>query len=124
MANVSESQAQKRFAILQQTLVARARPGTFFYLMLGAFYVPLVIDRPVDLAVTLVTTTLLFAIGCARIAFYRATPRMAISPDRWRFYFSLGAGAMICCWDTFAAFQIWHRELDAACVILVAASLA
>jgi signal transduction histidine kinase len=116
--------SRRRFAIAQEALIRRARPGTFFYCALALGYALIVLDRPLDLTVALTASGVLFVLGLVRLAFYRASARFASHPERWRWTHALLAGAMLLVWDCLTAFELWHGAFDPASSVLLAASLA
>ncbi len=124
MADVSESTKQKRFAILQQTLIARSRPGTLFYPIPALLYIPLVVHEPVGLIATIGVAALLGALGLWRRAFYRNTPRLGLSPLQWRRRFALFASISVGLWDLLVAFEGVRRSLDPGCMALVVTMIA
>ncbi|CAN5261520.1 hypothetical protein BH11MYX1_BH11MYX1_18760 [soil metagenome] len=115
---VDERRSKRRILLAQETLKRRALPGLFVYLGVCLGYGVLV----VDLAVA-VTATLLLTIGLLRLGLLRRGDSMMIeAPERWRAIFGGLALASMVTWDGFTAFEIWRHDLDAASIMLLAAS--
>ncbi len=124
MATVSATTQQRRFAILQQTLIARSRPGVRFYPGVALLYIPFVVHEPVGLAVTITASVVLVLLAVARRLFYREAERRAWSPERWRKTFMWLSSGSVAIVDSLMAFEVYRRALDPSCFALIASSIA
>jgi signal transduction histidine kinase len=124
MASASADTQQKRFAILQQTLIARSRPGVRFYPGAALLYIPFVAHEPVGLVAASSATALLVLLAVARRLFYRDTARRTWAPERWRTTFLVLSSLSILIFDSLMAFEAYRRSLDLNCIALIACSIA
>jgi signal transduction histidine kinase len=124
MANAPADTQRRRFAILQQTLIARSRPGVRFYPGAALLYIPFAIHEPVGLVAALTATILLVGLAIARRIFYRETGRRTWAPERWRTTFQVLSSASIAIFDSLMAFEALRRSLDFNCIALIACSIA
>ncbi len=121
MANASASTLAKRVEIARETLIARSRPGLFFYPTLVFGYLPLVVGNRIDVIVTLVVAASLLALALVRRSYFLAAPLADV--ERWRRQVTAFAAANITLFDAFVAYELWHRELDARAVVILVGSV-
>lgn len=122
---VSPEIERKRVTIAQDALIGRARSGTFAYFAISLGYGFAITHDPDDLAATGSFAVLFLLLGIARLTFYRrGTDLQRAEPMRWRWIFGALAASSIFAWDCFTAFELWHRQMDATSMLLVASSLA
>jgi signal transduction histidine kinase len=113
----------KRIAIAQDSMIERGRPGTFFYGIVVGLYIPVIYEDRPSLIAALVTMVVLLLIGGAR----RWTHTVGLFREdhtRWRYVFVGGAIVSMLLFDTFVAFELWHRGFDAASMVIMAGSVA
>jgi signal transduction histidine kinase len=113
-----------RTRIALETVIGRIRPGTMYYPVLTAGYVPLVLDRPRDVAATIVALCVHVVLAAVRYTLYRrSVAAREADPDRWRRVFATLSSLVMLTWDAFTGFEVWSRSLDTPVMLLVTASV-
>lgn len=121
---VAADRRRERTVLALETVVARARTGTFFYPLVTLLCLPLVGGRACDLVVTCGALAVQLALAGVRFALYRRTAAARrADPDRWRLRFAVLAATVIVAWDLFAAVEIWMHPVDATRILLMTASV-
>jgi signal transduction histidine kinase len=112
---------RSRFALA--TVIARAKPGTFFYTWLALAYWPVASRHTADLIATSCAAVVLTALAFVRRAIYRRTDLHEVAPDRWRRITAVLAAIVLGTWDAFVGFEVWEHRLDTTAMLLIAVSL-
>ncbi|HEY4175760.1 MAG TPA: ATP-binding protein [Kofleriaceae bacterium] len=104
-------------------MVERSKPGTYSYGIVVALYGVAIYTDRASLFAAAIAVTLLMLVGAARAWSYRV-PSFRNDLSRWRWSFCVGAFSCMLIFDSFVAFELWHRAFDPAAMVILAASLA
>jgi signal transduction histidine kinase len=115
----------RRTRVALETVIGRIRLASFFYPVMLAAYLLLVLEAPAgDVGVTIAVTGVQLALAATRAALYRFSAHSRqLAPDAWRRIVSLAAAAVMFVWDAYMVFEVAVRQLDATSLLLLAASL-
>ncbi|CAN5820446.1 hypothetical protein BH11MYX2_BH11MYX2_11410 [soil metagenome] len=113
----------QRTAHAQSALIERGKAGTLLYGIVVGLFIPVVYkDQPSFIAAVTSMVVLLLIGGVRRWSY--AVPEFRRDSVRWRQWFTRGAIASILIFDSFVAFELWHRAFDPASIMVLAASVA
>ncbi len=116
---------QRRTLVALETVVGRIRLASFFYPVLFAAYLLLVLDAPAgDIGATVAALGIQLALAVARaIAYHRSTHARQIAPDVWRRVVAIASASVMFVWDAYLVLEVALRGLDSDTMLLLTASL-
>src|ERR1700744_495146 len=116
---------RRRTVIALETVIGRIRVASFFYPVLFAAYLLLVLDAPAgDLGPTVVALCAQTALAVGRVVgYHRSTHARQVAPDVWRRFVAVAAASVMFVWDSYLMFEVAVRGIDTNTMLLLAASL-
>ncbi|HEX4455946.1 MAG TPA: ATP-binding protein [Kofleriaceae bacterium] len=116
---------QRRTVVALETVVGRIRVASFFYPVLFAAYLLLVLDAPAgDVGATVAALGIQLGLAVARaVAYHRSTHARQLEPDVWRRVVAIAAASVMFVWDAYLMLEVALRGFDSSTMLLLAASL-